>query len=305
MSAAGRGVDKSAGLRYTPGMKKLLSCVLFLLLGALAAQGRVKVASLHPLLSEMVLAVGGEQVEVVNLFPKGADLHSFNPTAADLARAQGAELVLACGLGVEPYLEDLRDSLPAAKVLELGASVPPVYLPGTQLADPHWWNAPQNMKRASRSLMQSLSAAAPEGKTAFRMGQRGYAAEMDALDREARVALARVPQEHRVLVAAHAAMGHFCRAYGFTQVPVHGIAQESEGDTATMAQLLRRLRELKVRCIFTEVTGSPRAMETLAGQVGAVTRPLVMDGIHPEMPGYAKLFRFNIRNIAAGLGQGN
>lgn len=284
-------------------MRKLLSCLLLLVFGVMAAQGRVKVASLHPLLSEMALAVGSEQVEVVNLFPRGADLHTFNPTAADLALVYDAKLVLACGMGVEPYLEDLKDTLPNVRVVELGKSIPPVYLPGTQLADPHWWNAPQNMERASRSLMQALIAVAPEHKSLFRGGQRGYAAEMEALDHMARLSLARIPQEARVLVAEHAAMGHFGKVYGFRQVPVHGIAQESEGDTATMAQLLRSLRELKVRCIYTEATGSPRAMETLAGQVGATTRPLVMDGIHPDMPTYRDIFRFNIRNIVDGLGQ--
>lgn len=284
-------------------MRKLLGCLLLLLFGVMAAQGRVKVASLHPLLSEMAQKMGGEQVEVVNLFPKGAELHSFTPTAADLARAHDAALVLACGMGVEPYLDDLKDSLPSTPVAELGASIPPVYLPGTQLADPHWWNTPQNMKRASRALLQVLAAAAPEHRAVFRAGQKSYAAEMDMLDREARVALGRIPQEARVLVAAHAAMGHFGKAYGFRQVAVHGIAQESEGDTATMAHLLRSLRELKVRCVFTEATGSPRAMETLAGQVGATTRPLVMDGIHPEMPTYREIFRFNIRNIVEGLEQ--
>lgn len=284
-------------------MRKLLSCLLVLVFGVMAAQGRVKVASLHPLLSEMAQAVGGEQVEVVNLFPKGADLHTFNPTAADLARARDAALVLACGMGVEPYLDDLKDSLPSVSVVEPGKSIPPVYLPGTQQADPHWWNAPQNMKRASRVLMQELMSREPAQKAVFRAGQKAYAAEMDALDREARVALGRLPQESRVLVAAHAAMGHFGKAYGFRQVAVHGIAQESEGDTATMARLLRSLRELRVRCIFTEATGSPRAMETLAGQVGAATRPLVMDGIHPEMRAYREIFNFNIRNIVDGLGQ--
>lgn len=283
-------------------MRKLLSCLLLLVFGVMAVQGRVKVASLHPLLSEMALTVGGEQVEVVNLFPKGADLHTFNPTAADLARASSAQLVLACGLGVEPYLEDLKESLPSAQVLELGKDVPPVLLPGTQVADPHWWNAPQNMKRASRALMSALSARSPADSAVFRAGQKVYASEMDTLDREARLMLSRIPPESRVLVAAHAAMGHFGRAYGFRQVPVHGIARESEGDTATMAQLMRHLKELKVRCLFTEATGSPRALDTLAEQVGAATRPLVMDGIHPDMPAYREIFRFNIRHIAEGLG---
>lgn len=282
-------------------MRRVICSLLVLLLGAVAVQGKVKVASLHPLLSEMARSIGGEQVEVVNLFPAGAELHSFNPTTADLAAAQGAQLVLACGMGVEPYLEDLKDSLPTVRVLELGETIAPVMLPGTNLADPHWWNAPQNMKRASRSLSRALVTAEPESGAVFRAGQKRYAAEMDALDREARLALSVIPQERRVLVAAHAAMGHFGRAYGFSQVPVHGVAQESEGDTATMARLLSRLRELNVRCIFTEASGSPRAMQILAEQVSADTRPLVMDGLHPELSSYREIFLFNVRNIVDGL----
>lgn len=282
-------------------MRHIVCSLLIILLSALAAQGKVRVASLHPLLSEMAERVGGDRVEVVDLFPKGADLHTFNPTTADLARARGVQAVLACGMGVEPYLEDLRDALPKARVVELGAGMPPVLLPGTRQSDPHWWNAPQNMKRASRVLSRELSEICPEGKAEFAAGQRTYAAEMDALDREARLVLSRVRAEARVLVAEHAAMGHFCHAYGYTQVPVHGVSQESEGDTATMAKLLSRLRELRVRCIFTEATGSPRAMQTLAEQVGASTRPLVMDGIHPDMPTYRAIFLFNVENIVAGL----
>lgn len=283
------------------GMRNYFWCLLLIVFCAAGARGGVRVASLHPLLSEMASRVGGEHVEVVNLFPKGAELHTFNPTAADLATANGAAIVLACGLGVEPYLEDLKDSLPESQVLELGASIPPVLLPGTRQADPHWWNTPQNMKRAARALSQALIRMIPEARADIQAGQRRYAAEMDALDREARLVLNRVPMEARVLVAAHAAMGHFCVTYGFTQVAVHGVSQESEGDTATMARLLNRLRELRVACIFTEATGSPRAMQTLAEQVGATTRPLVMDGIHPEMPTYRTIFLHNIRNIAAGL----
>lgn len=284
------------------GMRNYFWCLMLIVFCVAGAQGGVRVASLHPLLSEMASRIGGDHVEVVNLFPKGAELHTFNPTAADLAAAYESALVLACGMGVEPYLEDLKDSLAESQVLELGATIPPVMLPGTQQADPHWWNTPHNMKRASRALSQALIRMMPEAVADIQAGQRRYAAEMDALDREARLALNKVPAESRVLVAAHAAMGHFCRTYGFTQVAVHGVSQESEGDTATMAKLLNRLRELRVACIFTEATGSPRAMQTLAEQVGATTQTLIMDGIHPDKPTYKAIFRHNVRSIATGLG---
>lgn len=282
-------------------MKKVFCGVMLAVLCAFGAQGALKVASLHPLLSDMARQVGGEAVEVVNLFPENGELHAFEPTAADVAAAAGAQLVLACGKGVEPYLEDLRDSLPArTKVVELGDAVPDVYLPG-RIADPHWWNSPTAMKRASRALRSALEAAAPGDKATFAKGQRTYSAQMDALVREAKLAIAAIPQEKRVLVCSHAAMSHFCKDFGFSALAVHGIAQESEGDTASLARILAELRSKSVPCLFYGVNEPPKVLQTIAAQVGAKALPLALDGINPATPTYEEIFRFNVRNIVNGL----
>ena len=283
-------------------MKKVFCGVMLIVLCALGAQGALKVASLHPLLSDMARQVGGDAVEVVNLFPENGELHAFEPTAADVAAAAGAQLVLACGKGVEPYLEDLRDSLPAGtQVLELGKAVPDVYLPGSQVADPHWWNSPTAMKRASRSLRSALETAEPGRKATFAKGQRAYSAQMDTLVREARLAFAAIPQEKRVLVCSHAAMSHFCKDFGFSALAVHGIAQESEGDTASLARILAELRRQSVSCLFYGVNEPPKVLQTIAHQVGARALPLALDGINPATPTYTELFRFNVKNIVEGL----
>lgn len=283
-------------------MKNILMGIMAMALLALGAQGNLKIASLHPLLSDMARQVGGDQVEVVNLFPDNGELHAFEPTAADVAAAAGAELVLACGKGVEPYLEDLRDSLPArTQVLELGQNIPDVYLPGTRIADPHWWNSPQAMKRASRALRTALEQALPAQKATFARGQRTYAARMDTLTREARLAFAAIPMEKRTLVCSHAAMTHFCEAFGFSAIAVHGIAQESEGDTASLAKVLAHLRAKAVPCLFYGVNESPKVLQTIADQVGAQALPLALDGINPATPTYAEMFRFNVKNIVTGL----
>jgi ABC-type Zn uptake system ZnuABC Zn-binding protein ZnuA len=262
----------------------------------------LKIASLHPLLSEMARTLGGEQVEVVNLFPENGDLHAFTPTGRELAAAADARLLLACGKGVEPYLEDLRDSLPArTQVIELGQSVPDVCLPGSTVADPHWWNSPTAMKRASRALRSALERVAPADKATFARGQRAYAAQMDTLVREAKLAFAAIPHEKRVLVCSHAAMSHFCKDFGFSALAVHGIAQESEGDTASLARILAELRSKSVPCLFYGVNEPPKVLRAIANQVGAKALPLALDGINPATPTYAELFRFNVKNIVEGL----
>ncbi len=283
-------------------MKFLLTLLAPLLCLAIAQAAPLKVASLHPLLSEMAARMGGERVKVIDLFPANGSLHTFEPTSAELSMAVGSRLLLACGKGVEPYLAGLQESLPArTRLLELGANVPDVKLPENDRNDPHWWNNPANMKRASRSLLAALAEIDPAGEATYRANQRQYAAKMDTLSRQAQLLLRGIPYEKRVLVTGHAAMCHFCEAFHFTPIPIHGIAMESEGDTATLARLLSELRQKQVPCIFTEINTSPRALNTIASHVGARTLPLVMDGIAPNLGSYDKIFSYNVAMILSGL----
>lgn len=279
----------------------LVLCILFLF-GVAANAAPTKVSSLHPLLSEMAQQIGGDKIKVVNLFPENGDLHNFNPTSAEISAAIGSKLLLACGKGIEPYLADLRQSLPQkTRILELGADIPDVTVPGGQHIDPHWWNSPENMKRASRTLMQALAEADPANKKTYEANQKNYATSMDKMLRMGKLIMRRIPQEQRILVTAHAAMCHFCRDFNFEPLPIHGIAKESEGDTASLAQLLSLLREKQVKCIFTEVNTSPKVLENIARELGIASRPLVMDGIYPRMESYEKIFLFNTGIIASGL----
>lgn len=285
-------------------MKKIF-CMLMMVLGITLVQGApLKIASLHPLLSEMAAKLGGEHVEVVDLFPANGDLHAFTPSATSLAQASGARLLLACGKGVEPYLADLRESLSDDTfVLELGAEVPNVRVPGTRFADPHWWNTPENMKRASRTLLAALVQADAANAAVYTANRSRYAASMDALTRTARLRLSRIPQANRCLVTGHAAMCHFCAAFNLKPIAIQGIARESEGDPATLATLLADLRARNARCIFTEVNASPRMLQVIADQLGIPTAPLVMDGIYAEAPGYEAMFLYNLNTICEYLGE--
>lgn len=306
------------------GMKGVMAAVLTVLaLGALAVWSwgsredssvspclslggqPVKVASLHPLLSEMARRVGGDAVSVVDLFPAAAELHSFTPTGADVATAAGSCLLLACGKGVEPYLRDLRDSLPGVTILELGESIPDVFTTDGRTPDPHWWNTPENMKRASLALAAALQQLAPDAAEAIADRQREWARAMDALTKQAKLQLSRIPAERRVLVSEHAAMCHFCEAFHFTPIAVQGVAQESEGDTAQLARLLVDLRAKGVPCIFSDEKDSPRFLENLAAQVGAEIRGLYMDGTPPmgRRMEYGELFMHNVDAIYQGLGE--
>ncbi|MBR3944158.1 MAG: zinc ABC transporter substrate-binding protein, partial [Akkermansia sp.] len=148
---------------------KTIWCMVLMLFGlGMAQAAELKIASLHPLLSEMARNIGGDAVEVVDLFPENGDLHSFAPGSKQLAAAADADMLLACGKGIEPYLAELAQSMrPETVIVGLGRDIPNVYLPNSRRPDPHWWNTPENMKRASRTLLAYLQQAAPAKSAQF------------------------------------------------------------------------------------------------------------------------------------------
>lgn len=299
--------------------------VLFFALGPCLSASGVKVAALHPLLGDLARQIGGERVEVVDLLQPTGNLHHFEPTTQEMAAATGAQLVLATGKNMEPYLPRLGDALPAgARLLELGDVIPDVPVPaegeerkpggghehghdhgdaccGHGPNDPHWWQTPSNMKRAGRRLAAELAAIDPDHAADYRARSKEWNRKMDALDADARARLAAIPEDRRILVTGHASMCHFCEAYGFTPIAAQGISMQDEGNAASLAALMARLRASGAGALFTEINASPKMLDTIAHELGVPTYPLITDGLHPDYRDFASVFRYNVETIARAL----
>ena len=111
----------------------------------------LKVATLHPLMTDLARQVGGNQVEVISLLGPNDHPHSFSPSPKILAKARGAQIYLASGKNMEPYLGRLRDTVGSnATILEVGRKVPSLKVSGRDAQyvccpkhafgaiDPHW-----------------------------------------------------------------------------------------------------------------------------------------------------------------------
>ena len=60
------------------------------------------------IVADWVENIGGEHVHVFSLVPVGADPHSIQPGAQDVAKIAEADLVLSVGLGLEgSWLKDI------------------------------------------------------------------------------------------------------------------------------------------------------------------------------------------------------
>ena len=90
---------------------------------------KVSVVTTTNIMADWVSNVGGESVEVFSLVPIGADPHTFQPGARDVARIAEADLVFSVGLGLEgEWLHDLLENAARDEdaIIEMGEIVDPI-----------------------------------------------------------------------------------------------------------------------------------------------------------------------------------
>ena len=162
--------------------------ILLVALGT-AHAAPLKVASLHPLIGDLLRQVGGDAVEVVDLIGETGDPHSFEPQAEDLATAKGAEIYFVSGMGPENYLPELKAVLAGkTRIVEVGATLPALHgacdheghdHDHEHELDPHWWHSVDLFRRATSVVADELSKQRPEHAETFARNAAAYRGKRD------------------------------------------------------------------------------------------------------------------------------
>lgn len=280
------------------------------------------------IVGDLVAQVIGDAGEVEVLMPPGSDPHTFSASAAQAAAVRDADVVVAVGLGLEESLQDLLDAArgEGVEVIELTEfvdTIPVVEELGhdhdedeegaheDDPEDPHIWFDPSRMATAVEQLGPALVAATGGSEVGVAERATALAAELRELDVEVEEILAGIPEERRVLITNHDAVGYLADRYDLRIVGtvVPGGSTMSSPSADRLAELAELVRELDVPAIFAETTADGRLAETLAREVGrdVAVVTLFTDALGPEGSGaesYTGLMRTDARLIADALGGG-
>jgi len=287
-----------------------------LLLGATLlspALAQLSVTALHPVIGDLTRSVGGEHVVVHDLLPLGGNPHTFEPTAADLARLSRTKLVFASGKKLEPYLDKLHRATPAP-IVEVGRRIPsilvdvdqPLFLCCPEHAkgciDPHWWHNPLHMKRAARTVAEALAKADPTNAAAYKANAAATGKRMDALHKWVKGQVATIPRSQRKLVTAHLAFGYFCKEYGFKAMGLQGLSQAVDPSPRDLAAAVKTIQKEKLVVAFPEHLANPELLQTLHRETGIrLGPPLLADTLSDQAKGYEDMIRANVNAIVRGF----
>lgn len=277
-----------------------------------AAEGKLTVyASFYPM-ADFAKQIGGDLVDVVTMVPDGTEPHDWEPTAADVAGLEKADVFIYNGVGMEHWAEDVLASLQNKKLVILEASKGIALLEGhghegeeeEQSHDPHVWLNPMNAKAQMETIKNTFTQADPDHKDVYEANFAKASAELDKLDQEFKAALS--PLQYKQIIVAHQAFGYLCDAYGLTQVAIEGVSADAEPDPARVAEIIDFAKEHKVKVIFFEELVSPEVAETIANAIGAKTDVLsplegLSDAQRAAGGDYYSVMRQNLNALVAAL----
>jgi len=285
-------------------LSPLFVCVA-LIASAPARAEPLKVVATFSILGDLVRNVGGKAVEVTTLVGPDSDVHVYSPTPADAKKVVDAKLIVVNGLGFEGWLPRLvQSSGSKAMIVTASNGITPIRL-GTD-ADPHAWQSVNNAKIYVANISAALASADPAAADQVMANTQGYLAKLDALDREVRDAVAKLPPGRRKVISTHNAFGYFAAAYGIEFIAPLGVSTESEPSARDLARIITQIKQAKIPAVFLENITDPRLMQRISAETGAkVGGTLYSDGLTGEKgdaPTYIDMVRHNIKALTRALG---
>ena len=243
------------------------------------------VAAFYPL-AWVAEHVGGDEIEVVNLTPAGAEPHDLELSPRDVETLRDAELVVYAGRGFQPAVEDAVETREGRSLDVLRAGE----------RDPHVWLDPLRFASVADRIAGALGR--PDGA-------REVSSALGLLDVELRRGLERC--ERRTIVTTHAAFAHLATRYGLTQLSLAGSSPESDPGPRELEQLVEEVRASGATTVFAEPLVSDRLAETVAREADATVAVLdPLEGLSEDRldagEDYLTVMRDNLTALREGLG---
>lgn len=278
----------------------LLMIIIFVLAGnfsVLAAEKAVVAVTIVPQI-EMLKAVGGNKIEVVEMIPQGFSPSNYAPSPAEMRAFDQASIYFSIGVPA-----DIQNILPRAKARkklkvvklfqEIENKYPHRYFgeetkteieneehkqetePGHHGGrDPHIWLSPARAKLMVKIIRDELIEILPEYELDFRKNAEKYLAKLTKIDQENKELLGAY-QGEKILVY-HPSFGYFTDHYSLDMVAIEAegkdpgprhlekIIQLAQSENISSVFYQAEIDSTKTRAVAEELNGDLVQLDPLA-----------------------------------------
>ena len=282
---------------------------------ATAESKKLQVVTTNSIIYDMTKNIAGDLVDLHSIVPIGQDPHEYEPLPEDVQKVQKADLIFYNGINLENgedawFAKMVKNAKKEANkdYFAVSDGVQVIYLEGQNEAgkeDPHAWLNIENGIIYAKNIAKQLIAKDPKNKETYEKNLAAYVEKLEALDKDAKARIAKIPEEKRLIVTSEGCFKYFSKAYDIPSAYIWEINTEEEGTPEQITKLVRQLRESKVPSLFVESSVDDRPMKTVSQETGKpIHSTIFTDSIAEEGKdgdSYYSMMKWNLDKIIEGL----
>lgn len=227
-----------------------------------------------------ILTAGVEGVEISGLMGAGVDPHLYQPTEADIAAMNNADMVIYSGLHLEGQFDAVFSALNQQGVLVYALSKPVkdsgFTIGGFTLSeelvdvdDPHFWFDPRNWELSITDLAEVLAEVDPDNVDVYSANARAYTEQLTVLYDWANDGMTSVSEGQRYLVTSHDAFQYFGAAFGWEMAAIQGLSTEDEAGVGDIQGIVDFVIANNIPVVFVESSIPPDTVDAVIEAVDA------------------------------------
>lgn len=255
-------------------------------------EGLQIVTSFYPIYA-MTKYISGN-LNDVRMIHSSAGIHSFEPSANDIAAIYDADIFFYHSHTLESWAGRLDTSTHHSnvKIVESSKGLTLDKVQGLEempagkgidpatLYDPHTWSDPILAADEAQYIADKLSEIDPKHKDVYQEHAKQFTQEAKTISKDYADKFKGLKK--KTFVTQHTAFSYLAKRFGLTQLGISGISPEQEPTAKQLTEIRDFIKTYKVKTIFVETNVSQKIAKTVAKATGAKLKTLSPLEIDPK-----------------------
>ncbi|WP_279439860.1 metal ABC transporter substrate-binding protein [Actinobacillus equuli] len=271
-----------------------------------------KVVTTFTVIQDIAQNVAGDKAIVESITKPGAEIHDYQPTPKDIAKAQKADLILWNGMNLERWFERFFENVKGKPAVVVTEGITPIAITEGEyknLPNPHAWMSSANALQYIENIRAALVKYDPNNAESYNQNAKAYAEKVKAIAEPLRQRLSVIPEAQRWLVTSEGAFSYLAQDYQLKELYLWAINAEEQGSPQQVKKVIDGVKANHIPVVFSESTVSDKPAKQVAKETGALYGGvLYVDSLSTKdgpVPTYLDLLKVTISTIVDGFEKSN
>ena len=278
----------------------------------LAMAAPFKVVTTFTVIQDIAQNVAGDKAVVESITKPGAEIHDYQPTPKDIAKAQKADLILWNGMNLERWFERFFENVKGKPAVVVTEGITPIAITEGEyknLPNPHAWMSSANALQYIENIRAALVKYDPKNAESYNQNAKVYAERVKAIAEPLRQRLSVIPEPQRWLVTSEGAFSYLAQDYQLKELYLWAINAEEQGSPQQVKKVIDGVKANNIPVVFSESTVSDKPAKQVAKETSALYGGvLYVDSLSTKdgaVPTYLDLLKVTISTIVDGFEKSN